>query len=145
MTTDVVRLRLLNASPARTYGFTFADGRDFAMIASDGGLLEAPFEIERDPVVAGGARRDSRADGPGERVVLQSIDPDLGGAIGFIGNMGGGDKFDVLELRAAPTLESRGSVPSHARAGRAPRPRPPHPQNVPSRWTAPRSTSARWT
>ena len=37
----VVRLRLLNASTARGYD-SHADGREFAQIASDGGLLEAP-------------------------------------------------------------------------------------------------------
>ncbi len=81
------------------------------MIASDGGLLSEPFETDLDPAVAGERAEILVRMAPGESAVLQSIDPELGGVIGFIGNMGGSDKFDVLELRAAPTLESRGTVP----------------------------------
>ena len=42
VTTERVRLRLLNGSTARTYDFGFADDRSFALVATDGGLLEAP-------------------------------------------------------------------------------------------------------
>lgn len=112
VSTDVVRLRLLNASPARIYQFGFSDTRTFAMIASDGGLLDAPFETAEVRLSPGERAEILVRMAPGEHVVLQSIDPDLGGVIGFIGNMGGSDKFDVLELRAAPALESRGTVPA---------------------------------
>lgn len=46
-TTDIVRLRLLNGSSGRLYNFGFADDRDFDVIASDGGLLAAPFAAKR--------------------------------------------------------------------------------------------------
>lgn len=36
------RLRVLNGSNARIYNFGFDDGREFAVIGSDGGLLERP-------------------------------------------------------------------------------------------------------
>lgn len=39
---SLVRLRLLNASNARIYSFTFDDNRQFHQVASDGGLLEKP-------------------------------------------------------------------------------------------------------
>jgi FtsP/CotA-like multicopper oxidase with cupredoxin domain len=42
VTTERVRLRLLNASTARIYAFGLDDDRRFAVIASDGGLLPAP-------------------------------------------------------------------------------------------------------
>lgn len=37
---EVVRLRLLNGSNARSYNFNFSDNREFYQIASDGGFLE---------------------------------------------------------------------------------------------------------
>jgi FtsP/CotA-like multicopper oxidase with cupredoxin domain len=47
VTTKRVRLRLLNASNARVYTIGFADDRTFELIATDGGLLEAPESLER--------------------------------------------------------------------------------------------------
>lgn len=38
------RLRLLNASNSRIYRFAWSDGRPLSIIATDGGLLEAPVE-----------------------------------------------------------------------------------------------------
>ncbi|MGW6318066.1 multicopper oxidase family protein [Streptomyces sp. NPDC055099] len=37
---ELVRLRLLNASTARTYDFGFPDDRSFSLVGKDGGLLE---------------------------------------------------------------------------------------------------------
>ena len=42
----LVRLRLLNASNARMYDFSFTDGRRFHQVASDGGLLPAPVTMD---------------------------------------------------------------------------------------------------
>ena len=41
----LVRLRLLNASNARIYRFSFDDNRQFHQIASDGGLLQKPQQM----------------------------------------------------------------------------------------------------
>lgn len=112
VTTDVLRLRLLNASPARSYDFQFDDERSFAMIASDGGLLAEPNETGSILLSPGERAEILVRMTPGETVVLQSIEPDLGGVLPFLGNFGTGDSFDVLELRAAPTLETRGTVPA---------------------------------
>lgn len=113
VTTDVVRLRLLNASTARIYGFGFDDGREFSMIASDGGLLDAPVPLERVTLSPGERAEILVAMTPGESVVLRSESPDLGSTVGmFGGNAGAGDRFDVLELRAAASLEHRGEVPA---------------------------------
>ena len=38
----LVRLRILNGSNARIYHFRFEDGREFAQVGTDGGLLPAP-------------------------------------------------------------------------------------------------------
>ncbi len=44
---QVVRLRLLNASADRTYYFGLSDNSNFSLIASDGGLLSAPYTTNR--------------------------------------------------------------------------------------------------
>jgi len=40
------RFRILNGANARTFEFTLSDGSSFSQIASDGGLLEAPIEMD---------------------------------------------------------------------------------------------------
>jgi len=42
---ELVRLRLLNGSNFENYELTFSDDREFYFIASDGGFLEAPVEM----------------------------------------------------------------------------------------------------
>ncbi|QCB95124.1 copper oxidase [Cellulomonas shaoxiangyii] len=104
VTTEHVRLRLLNGSTARTYAFGFADDRTFTQVASDGGLLEAPVPTTRVQLSPGERAEVVVAMAPGERVRLRSFRPDLGRiAAGFAA--GANDEFDVLELRAAATLE----------------------------------------
>lgn len=44
---EVVRLRLLNGSNARTYEFNFSDNNEFYQIASDGGFLEESIEMNK--------------------------------------------------------------------------------------------------
>jgi len=44
---EVIRLRILNGSNARTYQFGFDDNRSFYHIATDSGFLEAPIETNR--------------------------------------------------------------------------------------------------
>jgi blue copper oxidase len=44
---QVVRLRLLNASGERTLNFGFTGNRHFAIIATDGGLIAAPYDTSR--------------------------------------------------------------------------------------------------
>lgn len=43
---EVIRLRLLNGSNARSYSFNFGDNTEFHQIASDGGFLEESVEME---------------------------------------------------------------------------------------------------
>lgn len=47
VTTELVRLRLLNGSTARTYDFGFDGNRRFQLVGTDGGLLPAPHATER--------------------------------------------------------------------------------------------------
>jgi FtsP/CotA-like multicopper oxidase with cupredoxin domain len=75
VTTERVRLRLLNASTARTYDFGFPDDRPFDLIGSDGGLLPRP------PGWTGPVSPGERLDRGGRRgsgLTLRSTDPELG-------------------------------------------------------------------
>jgi FtsP/CotA-like multicopper oxidase with cupredoxin domain len=112
VTTQRVRLRLLNASNARVYDFGFADRRAFALIATDGGLLRAPARLQRIQLAPGERAEIVITLRPGERVVLRSYPPHLG--TGFLATRfaGGDDTFDVLQLRAADHLNRSPPVPA---------------------------------
>ncbi|GGI47209.1 FtsP/CotA-like multicopper oxidase with cupredoxin domain [Agromyces flavus] len=110
---ELVRLRLLNASTARSYAFTWEDGRQSELIATDGGLLEASVALDR-VVLSPGERAEVLVRvAPGERLTLQSVmTPDAAGLQPTIAAMNGGtDEFDVLELRAAAELDPAPDVP----------------------------------
>jgi FtsP/CotA-like multicopper oxidase with cupredoxin domain len=109
--TEKVRLRLLNASTARAYRFGFADGRSFALVGTDGGLLAAPHQTRYVQLVPGERAEIVVTMRPGERSVLRSFAPDLGGDFSSRFN-GGADSFDVLQLRAAGTLAPGPEVPA---------------------------------
>ena len=50
---QVVRLRILNGAPERSYNLGFSDNRAFYVITSDGGLLDAPVPVTRYLLSAG--------------------------------------------------------------------------------------------
>ncbi len=113
VTDEVVRLRLLNASTARSYAFTWGDGRPIELIATDGGLLEASVELDHVRLSPGERAEVLLRVTPGERVVLQSrMTPEIAGLVAPVasGN-GGADAFDVLEVRAAGQLDAAPEVP----------------------------------
>jgi blue copper oxidase len=109
--TRLVRFRLLNASTARSYDLGFADGRAFDQIATDGGLLEAPYHTTRVPLSPGERAEIVAAFKPGERALLRSFRPELG--LGAIGDRlaGGDDSFDLLQVRAAGRLRESPPLP----------------------------------
>ncbi len=109
VTTEKVRLRLLNGSNARFYNFGFADGRDFEVIASDSGLLNAPVSRERLQLSPGDRAEIIVSMSPGERTVLRSYPQSLGTNMVSNRFSGGDDTLDIMELRAAKML-----APSHA-------------------------------
>ncbi|HEY6800443.1 MAG TPA: multicopper oxidase domain-containing protein, partial [Agromyces sp.] len=104
VTTERVRLRLLNGSSARMYDFAFADGREFQLIATDGGLLDRPTPSTNVPLSPGERAEIVVPLQPGERIALRSNAPDPA-------LHAGGDAFDVLELRAAASLAASPPVP----------------------------------
>ena len=111
-----VRLRLLNASNARIYDVGFADEREFHLIGTDGGLLEAPQLLRRIQLSPGERAEMVAAFQPGEQVILRSFEPELG--TNFFENRfaGGDDSFDLLQVRAAPTLRPSPEVPERLAA-----------------------------
>jgi blue copper oxidase len=113
---QLVRFRLLNASTARTYDVGFADDRAFDLIATDGGLLEAPVRTTRVPLSPGERAEIVAAFRPGERALLRSSQPDLGENRLTARFDGGDDTFDLLQVRAAGEL--RGAAPVPARLAR---------------------------
>lgn len=107
VTTERVRLRLLNASNARVYDFRLSDGREYDVVASDGGLLPRPVRTDSLQLSPGERAEIVVAFSPGERVVLRSLPQHNGG-----GRFAGADdRLDVLELRAADELASSPQVP----------------------------------
>jgi len=109
VTTERVRLRLLNGSNSRVYQFAFADHRSFALVGTDGGLLAAPVTTDRVLLSPGERAEIVVTVRPGERLVLRSDPPALGAPLGRL--FGGADGFDVLELRAASSLEPSPALP----------------------------------
>ena len=110
VTTELVRLRVLNASNARSYNFGFDDDRQFSLIGTDGGLLERPARMDRIQLAAGERAEIVVKVKSGERSVLRSYDPNLGGGIERF--QGGDDRFDVLQLRAAAQLKAGTEIPA---------------------------------
>jgi len=111
VTTERIRLRLLNASNARVYAFGFADGRAFDLVGTDGGLLDSPYRTSHVDVSPGERAEIVVTVRPGERTVLRSIPPDLG--LDSLSNRftGAADTFDVLQLRAGTSLAASPAIP----------------------------------
>ncbi|WP_409332418.1 multicopper oxidase family protein [Trujillonella humicola] len=111
VTTERIRLRLLNASVSRVYDFGLDDGREFALIGTDGGLLPAPHRTDSVRLSPGERAEIVVVLRPAERVVLRSTPPDLG-TDPWTGRFAGGDdSFDILELRATDRLDRAPGVP----------------------------------
>ncbi|MGR0219325.1 multicopper oxidase family protein [Agromyces sp. ZXT2-6] len=110
---ELVRLRLLNASTARSYAFGWDDGRPIDLIATDGGLLEASVALERVMLSPGERAEVLVRMEPGERRTLQSVmTPEAAGLQPVVAGINGAtDEFDVLELRAADSLDASPEVP----------------------------------
>ena len=109
--TERVRLRLLNASRARIYDVGLAGGRSLEIVASDGGLLEAPVRARRVLLSPGERAEVVVTMEPGERAVLASRPADLSGDPFTERFAGGDDGFDLLELRAAERLGPSPALP----------------------------------
>ena len=116
--TERVRLRLLNASNARTYDVGLADGSEVALIATDGGLLPEPVTTRRVPLSPGERAEIVVTMRAGQDTVLRSFPRSLGGNRFTDRFNGADDTLDVLLLRAADRLVPSPPLPRRL----APRP-----------------------
>ncbi|RFU87623.1 copper oxidase [Streptomyces triticagri] len=108
---ELVRLRLLNASTARIYDFGLSDDREFALVGTDGGLLESPARMNRIQLSPGERAEIVVRMKPGEKTVLRSYSHDTYGDAWQQRFSGGDDSFDILQLRAADKLRPSPEIP----------------------------------
>lgn len=112
VTTERLRLRLLNASNTRSYNFTFTNGVTFQQIATDGGLLESPVQLSY-LMLTPGERAEIVVEIPaGTSSVLRSVPQALGLNFWTHRFTGGADTLDILELRASDRLAPTEAVPT---------------------------------
>ena len=104
-----VRLRLLNASTARTYSLGLP-GRTVTLVATDGGLVREPVELEQVRLSPGERAEVVLAMEPGEEVMLHSFEPELGNVVVPFA-VGANDAFDVLRIVAEGELSASAEVP----------------------------------
>lgn len=117
VSTRRVRLRLLNASPARIYEVGLDDARELHLVAVDGGLLDAPRRVRRVRLSPGERAEVIVEVRPGDRAVLRSFEPDLGTDFFNERFVGGDDSFDLLQLRAARRLAPAPELPDRLNGG----------------------------
>src|SRR5690625_3074267 len=110
VTSERVRLRILNGSTLRSYNFGFSDDRSFQLVATDGGLLTGPHETTRIQLSPGERAEIVVEMAPGEETMLRSYPQHLGDITDPEG-YGALDTLDVLRLVAAPELTASAEVP----------------------------------
>ena len=112
-----VRLRLLDASNARIYYFGFEDGREFHVIASDGGLLPRAVPVRR-LLLAPGERAEIMVDlsrDQGRSLTLRSYSEEIVPSLSMMhmdSDALDRSVFDVLQLRVAAPSGRRTRLPS---------------------------------
>lgn len=111
VSTEAVRLRILNAATARVFNFGFSDNRTFTVVGSDGGLLPAPAPVER-LLLSPGERAEIVVHMiAGENIVLQSNPQEMRMSEALTTRVGGNDTLDLLQLRAAQKLTPVSALP----------------------------------
>ena len=109
-----IRFRLLNGSNARIYYIGFDDGREFHLVATDGGFLEAPLRADR-VTLAPGERAEILVDfSDGAEAVLKSY-PEAGflETIGsYFGGIGTGN-LQLLKIVPEPASRASHGLPEH--------------------------------
>ncbi|MFT3765377.1 MAG: multicopper oxidase domain-containing protein [Minicystis sp.] len=121
---QVVRLRILNVETERAYNLGFGDDRTFYVIATDGGLVNAPVPVTRVKLFVGERVEilvDLSKDAAGSSLDLKAYNGGLpfgfpGGepqASGMFGSLLNNTTFDVLHIDvAAPTAGAITGVPA---------------------------------
>ncbi|MFC4372713.1 multicopper oxidase family protein [Nocardia halotolerans] len=112
VTTERVRLRILNGSSGRLYNLALADGRTFHLVGTDGGLLPKPVALEQLQLSPGERAELVVAMSPGELLKLRSLPITDRDGIDRPTEFGFDDTFDILDLRAADTLRPAAALPA---------------------------------
>ncbi len=107
----MIRFRVLNAANARIFDVAFDDGRQFMVVANDVGHLPAPVPVDHFMLSPGERVEFLCAFEPGERCRMVSRPPDLDANFIVDRLAGGGDGFELLEIRAAQTLDDDYTMP----------------------------------
>ncbi len=127
---QIVRLRLLNGSSQRVFNFGLTNNRPFYLIATDGGLLEAPQQLTR-VMLSPGERAEILLDlnnMQGQTLYLMSYASELGNGIygaaapgmnpnmtldNYYPNPMNGNDFNILQLNVtAPTSQPVTGIPA---------------------------------
>lgn len=114
--TSKVRFRILNGANARSFNFSFDDGREFDFIASDGGFLPQAEKL-RNIELAPAERAEivvDFSDGAPVNLISRPIDPSSPyAAQGMMRNMGrmNEDTFSILALQPQSSLERSANLP----------------------------------
>ena len=115
----LLRLRLHNGSNARTYNFTFSDGRPFHVIASDCGLLARPYQTNQVRLAAAERSEILLDVSDKKQVMLRSIASEGGSGMGMMpmmGMMGGGNQaLDIMLIDARQAKKSPLKIPNTLR------------------------------
>ncbi len=114
--TRLVRFRLLNAANARTFRVALSDGRQFEMIAGDGGLLESPVPMTELSLAPAERAEIIVRFSPGESVNLVSLGREVQpvsfpGAMPRMLNQLNSEAFNLLALHCESNLEDRAPLP----------------------------------
>ncbi len=114
--TRFVRLRLLNASNARSYNLGFSDNREFYQIGTDGGLLNEPVAMTRLQLAVAERAEILLEFDPGEEttlinVALPSGFPEFPGAMSEMMRALNTQGFDILRFRAGQQLAENIALP----------------------------------
>jgi bilirubin oxidase len=116
---QLVRLRILNVETERSYNLAFSDGRSFHVIATDGGLVDAPIAVTKLKLFVGeraeilvdlsgdapGASLDLQAENGGQPFGFPGGEPQSSGMFGSLLN---NTTFEVLHINVA--AETAGAI-----------------------------------
>ena len=107
------RYRLYNVSNARNYDFALSDGGEFTIVATDGGLLNAPVSV--DHIMLGAAQRveivvDFSKYSVGDKVMLVSK-PFNGDMMNMMGNSGNSEAIQNHEdMQRMPDMQNMNDI-----------------------------------
>lgn len=112
VSTERVRLRILNGASSRLFNLTCSDGRSFDLIATDGGFLPNILSVNRIQLSPGERAEVVITMRTSETVTLQSLPIESRAGMSDAATFGFDDAFDILTLRAAQSLTTSPPLPA---------------------------------